>query len=362
MGHVGNVFSFPNHTCKRPFRICHSSRSPCDATRLEAEVAQAGQPVRRTVYLLLALFVGLCFGRLAPAQSSNLAIDPRNSDARLFLKSSKQPSALVNVGVARVEGRIQWDPTDPGFSLMEFAIYPADQGEPELYPSIKNSEKNYQSTENYVVLRFRSKKSVSLGNNHFCVTGTFSVTRVQRIADYDPSKGYSGPVYSPAMVHSSETEAMFEFHAAKTTDPIDGDQVRDGWMAFGRVRGQDLPELMKAVAATTWPPFVEQEQCTFPASLGEDFSGLVCTGKSIELQPRSNELCQMRPLQGGLFVKVTCPGPPLQSAGSGATAIKAKKAGSEQENKSELVADEVNFQLKVGLKRWQAGRAALWDH
>jgi hypothetical protein len=351
VGHLGNVFLFPNQTCKRLVRICDSSRSPCDAIRLEPEVAQAGQPVWRTVYLLLALFVGLCFGRLALAQSSKLAIDPKNSDARLFLKSSKQPSALVNVGVARVEGWIQWDATEPGFSLMEFAIYPADQGEPELYPSIKNSEKNYQSTENYVVLRFRSKKTVSLGNNHFCLTGTFSVTRVQRLADYDPSKGYSGPVYSPAVVHSSETEATFEFDAANTTEPIDVGQVRDGWMAFGTVRGQDLPELMKAVAATTWPPFVEQEQCTYPSSLGEDFSGLVCTGKSVELQPRSNALCQMWPLQGGLFVKVTCPGPPLQSAGSGATAIKAKRTGSEPEDKSELVTDEVNFQLKVELKR-----------
>lgn len=346
--------------CKRSLRICHGPRSPCDATRLEAEVAQAGQ--RRTVCALLALFAGLCFGQVAAAQSNKLVIDQTNSDARLFLRSSKQPGTFVNVGVARVEGRIERDATDSGFSLIEFAVYPADQGEPELYPSIRNSEKSYQSTENYVVLRFRSKKLVSLGNNHFCVTGTFSLTRVQRRAEYDPSKAYSGPVYSPAEVHSSETEAMFEFHAAKATEPIDVGQVRGEWMIFGTVRGQDLPELMEAVAATTWPPFIEQEQCTFPSSLGEDFSGPVCTGKSIELQPRSNEQCQMWALQGGLFVKVTCPGPPLQRAGSGATAIKANRAGSGQEDKIELVADEVNFQLKVGLKRPGAGRVALRDH
>ena len=348
--------------CKRSLRICHGPRSPCDATRLEAEVAQAGQPARRTFCALLALLAGLCFGRVALAQSSKLVIDQTNSDARLFLRSSRQPGTFVNVGVARVEGRIEWDATDPGFSLIEFAVYPADQGEPELYPSIRNSEKSYQSTENYVVLRFRSKKPVSLGNNHFCVTGTFSVTRVQRRAEYDPGKAYSGPVYSPAEVHSSETAAMFEFQTGKTTEPIDLGQVRDEWMVFGTVRGQDLPELMEAVAATTWPPFVEQEQCTFPSSLGEDFSGPLCTGKSIELRPRSNELCRMRALQGGLFVKVTCPGPPLQSAGSGATAIKANRAGSGQAERNEFVADEVNFQLKVGLKQPGAGRVSLRNH
>lgn len=362
MGHLGHLVSFLKRTYAGLLPSCHSKQLPLDGPLPKTWRVQVGKRVRRTVYLLLALFAGLASCPLVLAQNSNLQIDPRNSDARLFLTSTTMSGASVNVGVARVEGNIKWNATDPGTSVVEFAIYPANQGAPELYPSIKNSEKSYQAAENYVVLRFRSKSVVPLGKNSFRVAGTLSVTRVERLADYDPSKGYSGPVYLPAVVHSSEAEATFEFHAATATEATAAGQFSDEWQAMGAVKGQDLPELMKAVAVTRWPAFVEQERCIFPSSTGEDFSGPVCTGKTIELQPRTNVLCQTKPLPGGPFVAVRCPGASSAIAEGGASGTNAKRVGSEQRNNGALVTDEVSFQLKLQLNRQEVVRAGLWGH
>lgn len=362
MSRLGNLVSLLKRTCSGSFPSSQWPRPPSDSPLRKSESLQAGKLVSGTAYLLIALFTELVSSQLVLAQSSNLQIDPGNSDARVYLTSSTPDGASVNVGVARVEGRIAWNTTDPGSSLMEFAIYPANQGEPELYPPIQNSERSYQATENYVVLRFRSKSIVPVGESNFHVAGALSVTRVQRLADYDPSKGYSGPVYSPAVVHSTENEATFEFHAANARGTTAVGQVSDEWVAFAAVRGQDLPELMKAVALTMWPAFVEQERCIFPSSTGEDFSGPACTGKTIELQPPSNVLCQMRTLPGGPLVRVQCPGAPLQTTGGSVTAIKSKRAGSEQEDNVEFVADEVKFQLKLELNMREVVRAEHWDH
>ena len=48
-----------------------------------------------------------------------------------------------------------------------------------------------------------------------------------------------------------------------------------------RVDRDEFPELLTAIEETTWQPVVRNKDCHMPSTVGEDYSGAVCTGTLI---------------------------------------------------------------------------------
>ena len=52
-------------------------------------------------------------------------------------------------------------------------------------------------------------------------------------------------------------------------------------MGAARVDREEFPELLSAIKNTNWPPVVQNKYCYMPSTVGEDYSGAVCTGTLI---------------------------------------------------------------------------------
>jgi len=121
-------------------------------------------------------------------------------------------------------------------------------------------------------------------------------------------------VYGPPVVHSEKKEAVFEFERMGVSAVRARERGTAELSGSTVVGAGDYPDLFTAVSAMDWPAFVEDEQCTWPSAVGEDFSGPVCTGETVEPLPRTDIHCEMPSTVGKDFAGEVCTGTPLQRA------------------------------------------------
>src|SRR5260221_13484698 len=230
-----------------------------------------------------ALIAVAGFASVAPAfaQSSVSRIDAEHSTARLYLASSTNPDANLNVGVARTAGVVKLNPADSAIPDYHFQIYPA-------YKHLSLAASRREAKPDYTIIAFKSRRVVPLAANSYRVSGDLTLTFVQRTVSYDPSEGYSGPTYGPSITLSQSQPASFEFHRATASD----NTAAHEWIPSSNISVQHFPELMTAVSSTVWPVFVADEKCSAPSNLGtEDYSGPACTGERIDATARKDLSC-----------------------------------------------------------------------
>lgn len=314
--------------------------------------------IRASLIQLAVISTAIAFGgQVATAQSDGTKIDSDHSTARLILSSSQKAESSINVGVARMNGEVRWNANDPAESVFKFTAYPADENEPGVSPDDKKPGKNIPDTANYTVITFKSNQVVPGENGTVRVAGDLTVTRVERIATYDPSEAYSGPTYGPAIVRSVTREAVFVFQQAKMTDAATkGDPTI--WVASSLISGEDFPQLLNAVEATDWPVFVSDEQCTMPLTVGEDFSGPACTGERVDTAARTDVHCEMPSTVGEDFSGEVCTGTPLQIEANDTTQDKIEPQYHQSGTTNQLVADQVKIQLAIHLAQGESTQAA----
>jgi len=305
--------------------------------------------IKRIAGVAFVVFVGVNSATPVAAQNTVWRIDPEHSTARLFLASSKNPSVNVNVGVARMSGIVGDIGGDPSESVFDFAIYPADETAAPTPSNGKRSEQNAPLSAAHTVMTFKSKRVVPIGGGAFRVTGELTLTYIERSTTNDPTKAYAGPVYGPPVVHSEKKEAVFEFERMgdsavrarkRGTTELSGSSV---------VGAKDFSELFTAVSAMDWPAFVEDEQCAWPSAVGEDFSGPVCTGETVEPLPRTDIHCEMPSTVGKDFAGEVCTGTPLQRAPSDRLLNRWEKQQHRDGRPDEFIANEVMIQLDLRL-------------
>jgi hypothetical protein len=286
-----------------------------------------------------ALIAVAGFASVAPvfAQSSVSRIDAEHSTARLYLASSTNPDANLNVGVARTSGVVKLNSADSAAPDFDFTIYPADKN-----PSRAATRRD--AKPDYTVISFKSRRAVPLAANTYRVSGDLTLTYVQRAVSYDPSEGYSGPTYGPSITLSQTEPASFEFRRAIPSGSIAGAE----WIASSNISVEDFPELMTAVSSTVWPVFVADEKCSAPSDLGtEDYSGPACTGERIDVAARKDLHCDTPLTVGEDFSGEVC----TQLAPSIVTPDQGQSfSAKHQHNKADsnhIVANEVHIQLDL---------------
>ncbi len=297
--------------------------------------------IRKLALVGLALIGGLISVAPGMAQDDMWRIDSQYSTARLFLASSTNSEAGINVGVARVSGTIMRNGRDTTLSNFNFTIYPADKAAGSEDSSRKQIGEYPANNPEYTVIRFKSTRVIPVNGETVRVAGNLTLTHVERIVTYDSSEAYAGPVYGPAVTNSVTEPAVFEFHR------LSGSARRAGfnnaeWSASSTTKGEDFPELLNAVSTTNWPTFVEDEKCTTPLNAGEGFSGPSCTGTTIEVAARTDVQCEVPATVGEDFAGEVCTQPRRQKNG----------------DPVRFVANEVRMQLDFHLTETNPAMAA----
>jgi polyisoprenoid-binding protein YceI len=303
----------------------------------------------KTLALVVLFVLSLIFVAPGLAQNAVWRIDSEHSTARLFLASSRNPDDTVNVGVARANGLVTRTADDSAVPFFDFTIYPADKTESlERSQQEQNNEKRGNEPD-YTVISFKSARAVRIDKETFRVTGNLTLTYVERLAAYDPSEAYSGPVYGPAVTHSVRQEAVFEFHQVNPSGVQTEENGNSEWSAFTTISGENFPELLDAVSAMDWPTFVADEYCFTPLTIGEDYSGPACTGETVERTPRKNLHCEMPGTVGEDFAGEVCTqtSSPAVTTDAGANQWEARHHRTDEPNR--LIANEVKFELDLHL-------------
>lgn len=275
----------------------------------------------------------------ALAQNSVSQIDSEHSTARLYLASTRNTGAHLNVGVARTSGVVKTKSGDSAIPDFDFTIYPADKKE-SLAKSIANRREN----PSYTVIAFKSRRVVPLGGDTYRVSGDLTLSYVQQTVSYDPSEGYSGPAYGPSITISQTEPASFEFRrAAPTANSVSGE-----WIASSTIHAEDFPQLLTAVSSTVWPVFVADEKCTMPSNVGsEDYSGPTCTGERVDVAGRTDLRCDTPLAVGEDFSGEVC----TQIAPSTITEDQGQTLSATRHHQkadpNHLVANEVQIQLDL---------------
>ena len=259
----------------------------------------------------LYAFAGLLSATPTAAQGTVWRIDPGKSTARLYVTASNRRDARINVGVARLSGNILQGDDSVLPATVAFQIYPAD-GNPKLRKpdgSLPSSQTLIRANSTTIV--FRSRTVQLLDQKSALVRGDLTATYVSRTADFDPSRGYSGPVYGPPVIHSVKREVGFVIRVAPAAGKREARRGSVEWSATSVIAGDLFPELWNAVVTTDWPAFLVSEPCNPPADAGEDFSAPGCPGKLIEPVPSTDTHCDMPSSVGEDFSGASCDGAPL---------------------------------------------------
>jgi polyisoprenoid-binding protein YceI len=305
--------------------------------------------LKKWAFVTLVAVSGLIFVAPVLAQNAVWRIDSEHSTARLFLASSRNPDASVNVGVARANGMVTRNAADSAMPEFDFTIYPADKTASLERLKQEQDNKKPGDEPDYTVITFKSTRVARIDKETFRVTGNLTLTYVVRVPTYDPSEAYSGPVYGPAVTHSSRQEAVFEF---RQVNPSRAQAAKKGiaeWSAFSTINGENFPELLDAVSATDWPTFVADEHCVMPSTIGEDYSGPACTGELVEPTPRKDLHCEMPATVGEDFAGEVCTQTSAPVLITDTAQIEWERRHHSSDEPSQLVANEVKIQLDLQL-------------
>jgi hypothetical protein len=269
------------------------------ATRNFKDERMDKQMFKKLALVALLVISGMVCVAPVLAQNTVWRIDSEHSTVRLFLAASKNRGASVNVGVARTSGEIDQNAGESTIPNFDFTIYPEDQTE-------QQSGKDPASDPDYTVISFKSTRVVPRNQETFRVTGDLTLNYVERLATYDPSEAYSGPVYGPPVRHSVTEEAVFEFHKVSPSAVQKAKEDNAEWLASSTTNAEDFPQLLNVVSSTSWPTFVADEKCTAPSNVGEDYSGATCTGETVERTARADVHCEVPPTVGEDFAGEMC--------------------------------------------------------
>jgi len=210
------------------------------------------------VFLLLALAVGIA-SIPAHAQNGIWQVDAEHSIARLSLGSSPKSA---EVGVARVSGNVAFDSSDPADPIVNLNIKPDNS-----------------LGADYSEISFKSKRTAMTSDGKLAVVGDLSLTRVERSVTMDANEGYYGAEYGAPVVQTDTEEVTLVFPASLPAAQNGAMQLS----ASTNISRERFPQLLAALAQGNRPSMVVQdENCTMPSTVGEDYSGAICTGTPVE--------------------------------------------------------------------------------
>jgi polyisoprenoid-binding protein YceI len=214
-------------------------------------------------------------------------LDSSRSNARLFQRP-RTNSESVNTGVAHVTGEVKLDTNDLDASFFNLSIYPADEEWGHAL-SPEGALPGYIPDSTYqTLLRFNSSRILRTRDGKLEVIGDLTLTRVERTVTATPTEADAELGYGTPVSHNQTHEIRFLFPSV-SVEHLSGTvtsamQQKRGVleiMGSARIDRDEFPEVFRATKETDWPPVAQNEDCHMPSTVGEDYSGAVCTAKLI---------------------------------------------------------------------------------
>jgi len=229
-----------------------------------ARISQFATSQVGVVFMLLVLAMGVS-SLPAHAQSGIWKVDADHSIARLSLGSNPQGA---EIGVASVGGTVAFDENDPADPIVSLNIKP---------DSVLGAD--------YSEISFKSRNSALNSDGNLRIAGDLVLTRVERSVIMDGSEGYYGAQYGEPVVTSVSQEVVLVIPAAQLSAAQSGSMQVSASANISRER---FPQLLVALEQGNWPGVVVQDKsCAMPSTVGEDYSGAVCSGTPIETATNS---------------------------------------------------------------------------
>jgi hypothetical protein len=223
------------------------------SSRLQPVLPLTTKLLRRIVNVLL-----LAATSIAAHAQAGWQIDPKYSVATLSLGSG--PSQL-QIGLARVSGEVVFESNDPGDPIVTLKIV-GDAREAD-----------------YASMSFSSERSAIRADGMLTVTGDLSVTRVERSVTMEPNEAYAGPQYGEPVACTTTREITLVFSHPRQI-PSQNSVMR--FPGMSTVNREDFPQFLDAIAQDNWPnQLINDEKCSNPPTIGEDYHGPECTGTVI---------------------------------------------------------------------------------
>jgi polyisoprenoid-binding protein YceI len=238
--------------------------------------------MKSLVHFVLIAVILTSLAVMSPAQSANWVIDSGYSHARMSVDASTNPASRFDLGVARVSGAAILDKRDLTKSVFAFSIYPADVRSRPIEDEGTWTDSSNTNLTTYSDISFRSTGGTLLSDGGLEVTGGLTLTHMERPSTSTVGEAYDGPVYGEPIVHSMTREATFIFKIQSTDDSKNQGDSRTEISASTQISFENFPELLSAIRNTSWPVVVEDENCQTPSTIGEDYSGISCTGTLVE--------------------------------------------------------------------------------
>ena len=217
--------------------------------------------------------------------SDTWILDSSRSNAKLF-QGSRASSDSLNIGVARVTGKVKLDTNDLDASFFDLAIYPADEDWGHALSTEGALPIGYVlDATDQTLLTFKSTRILRTGSGQLEVIGDLSLTHVDRDVTASPTEAYAGPVYGDPVIHNETREITFVFPSVSPghlSGPLTPAILQKRGVleiaGSARVDHCEFPELLSAIKETNWPAVVQNKDCHAPSTVGEDYSGAPCTG------------------------------------------------------------------------------------
>ena len=221
--------------------------------------------------------------------SDTWILDSGRSNARL-IQGFRANSDAVNTGVARVTGKVKLDANDLDASVFDLSIYPADEDWGHALSLEGTLPTGYvPDSTDQTLLTFKSTRILRIGNGQLAVIGNLTLTRVERTVIATPTEDYAGSVYGDPVIHNETREITFLFpsaSAAHVSRPLTPTMLQKRAVleivGSASVDRDEFPELLSAIKETDWPAVVRNKDCHIPSTVGEAYSGALCTGTLVE--------------------------------------------------------------------------------
>jgi hypothetical protein len=208
--------------------------------------------------ILMVLALAILTASMPAHAQDSWQIDPKHSVATLALGSGANQS---QIGLARVSGEVVFESCDPGDPIVTLKIV-GDARDAD-----------------YASMSFSSKRSGIRADGKLTVTGDLSVTRVERSVTMEPNEAYAGPQYGEPAARTTTRQITLIFSDPRQVPSQNGAMHFSGRSTVSR---EDFPDLLDAIVLDDWPSqLVNDEKCENPSTVGEDYSGVKCTGTVI---------------------------------------------------------------------------------
>ncbi len=195
-----------------------------------------------------------------------------------------ETTAIVNVGVARLAGKLTLALDEPDASSLHFSLVPGGEGSRLLAPDGTLRPDVVAPLLRYTAMEFRCVHTRVRRDGRLAFTGQLSITHVAReLIPIAWNSGNNSQTYTDPETARDSATVTFVLSTPRAEFLTAYLQKNSELVVSATIHADDFPKLPGAILDSYWPAVVQDEHCEpSPASDGEkDYSGIICPGKAI---------------------------------------------------------------------------------